>query len=58
MSLLKSDRAAQSIIEYVLLTAISITALMVSTDIIVKLKNNAFENHFRRTGICIAGVEP
>jgi hypothetical protein len=51
-------KTAQSVIEYALLTAIVIIALLVGSNFISRLKSNAFENHFQSASYYIGGVRP
>ncbi|MBI4707616.1 MAG: hypothetical protein HY761_06795 [Candidatus Omnitrophica bacterium] len=40
------NQIGQSFVEYLLLAAVAVIAL-VSTDFLLKTKNNVFENHFQ-----------
>ncbi len=51
-------KSAQSVIEYVLLVAIAVIALVVGSNFVGKLKNNAFDNHFKTAAYYIGGVNP
>ena len=51
-------KRAQSVIEYVLLVAISISALIVCTNVIGSLKSNAFKDHFDEAAKHIGGIIP
>lgn len=46
---------AQSVIEYALLVAIAIVALLISANFVSRLKSNAFENHFQAARGSIGG---
>ena len=49
---------AQAVIEYALLVAIAIIALVAATNFVVTIKNNAFERHFQTASWYIGGVNP
>jgi cell division protein FtsL len=52
---LKSKEKSQSIIEYSLLVAIAIIALLLA-HFLINVKNNAFENHFGIAKFYIGGT--
>jgi hypothetical protein len=53
-----NGRSAQSVVEYALLTAIAIIALLATSNFVSRLKRNAFEDHFQRASFFIGGVNP
>ena len=53
-----NGRSAQSVVEYALLTAIAIVALLATSNFVSRLKRNAFEDHFQRVSVLVGGVNP
>jgi uncharacterized protein (UPF0333 family) len=49
---------AQAVIEYVLLVAIAILALVGTVNFVSRLKSNAFEDHFQNATRLIGGINP
>jgi len=56
--MIKGQQKAQAVIEYALLVAIAIIALVATSNFVSKLKSNAFEDHFQTASYLIGGVTP
>jgi uncharacterized protein (UPF0333 family) len=53
-----SLKKGQAVIEYALLVAIAIIALVGTVNFVSKIKKNAFEDHFQRASYLIGGINP
>jgi len=52
------QRKGQAVIEYALLVAIAIIALVGTINFVSTVKNNAFDNHFKIASYLIGGINP